>query len=80
MMKSGTSVRAPPPALRAPRSLSRPQHFSGVDEAVLRNITAAKDMSAITKTSFGPNGAGLATLCAPARPLTRPGGAQAKPS
>lgn len=32
------------------------KHFSGVEEAVLRNIEAAKKLSDITKTSLGPNG------------------------
>jgi len=31
-------------------------HFSGVDEAVMRNIKACKDIATIVKTSFGPNG------------------------
>uniref|UniRef100_A0A7S3D0A2 CCT-theta n=1 Tax=Palpitomonas bilix TaxID=652834 RepID=A0A7S3D0A2_9EUKA len=30
--------------------------FSGVDEAVLRNIEACKELSNITRTSLGPNG------------------------
>lgn len=30
--------------------------FSGLDEAVLKNITACKELSLITKTSMGPNG------------------------
>jgi T-complex protein 1 subunit theta len=32
------------------------QHYSGVEEAVYRNIKACKDISQIVKTSFGPNG------------------------
>ncbi|KAF9287570.1 T-complex protein 1 theta subunit [Linnemannia elongata] len=32
------------------------KHLQGVDEAVLRNITAVHDLSEITRTSFGPNG------------------------
>lgn len=31
--------------------------FSGVEEAVLKNIDACKGLSAITRTSLGPNGA-----------------------
>ncbi|KAL2464788.1 CCT-theta [Forsythia ovata] len=32
------------------------QHLSGLDEAVLKNIDACKQLSTITRTSFGPNG------------------------
>lgn len=32
------------------------KHFSGVDEAVMKNIEACKKLSAITRTSIGPNG------------------------
>jgi T-complex protein 1 subunit theta len=32
------------------------QHYSGVDEAVFRNIQACKDIAKIVKSSFGPNG------------------------
>ncbi|KAI9184459.1 T-complex protein 1 subunit theta [Blastocladiella emersonii ATCC 22665] len=32
------------------------KHLQGVDEAVLRNITAVTELAAIVKTSFGPNG------------------------
>ena len=32
------------------------KHFSGVEEAIMRNIEAAKKLSDITKTSLGPNG------------------------
>jgi len=32
------------------------KHFSGVDEAVIKNIEACKKLSAITRTSIGPNG------------------------
>ncbi|KAL2455427.1 T-complex protein 1 subunit theta [Forsythia ovata] len=32
------------------------QHLSGLDEAVLKNIVACKQLSTITRTSFGPNG------------------------
>eukprot|EP00292_Cryptomonas_paramecium_P007329 CAMPEP_0113727936 /NCGR_PEP_ID=MMETSP0038_2-20120614/41534_1 /TAXON_ID=2898 /ORGANISM="Cryptomonas paramecium" /LENGTH=533 /DNA_ID=CAMNT_0000659249 /DNA_START=13 /DNA_END=1611 /DNA_ORIENTATION=- /assembly_acc=CAM_ASM_000170 len=32
------------------------KHFSGVDEAVLKNIDACKKLSMITRTSIGPNG------------------------
>jgi T-complex protein 1 subunit theta len=31
--------------------------MSGVEEAVLKNIDACKGLSAITRTSLGPNGA-----------------------
>lgn len=33
------------------------KHFSGLEEAVLRNIEACKNLSQITRTSLGPNGA-----------------------
>mmetsp|Transcript_9099 Transcript_9099/g.15863 ORF Transcript_9099/g.15863 Transcript_9099/m.15863 type:complete len:543 (+) Transcript_9099:118-1746(+) len=32
------------------------KHFAGVDEAVIRNIEACKNMAQITRTSLGPNG------------------------
>lgn len=32
------------------------KHFSGVDEAVMKNIEACKALSTITRTSIGPNG------------------------
>nr|GEV46128.1 T-complex protein 1 subunit theta [Tanacetum cinerariifolium] len=32
------------------------KHLSGLDEAVIKNIDACKQLSAITQTSFGPNG------------------------
>eukprot|EP00271_Cylindrocystis_brebissonii_P019724 TRINITY_DN6174_c0_g1_i1.p1 TRINITY_DN6174_c0_g1~~TRINITY_DN6174_c0_g1_i1.p1 ORF type:complete len:548 (+),score=131.42 TRINITY_DN6174_c0_g1_i1:240-1883(+) len=32
------------------------QHLSGLDEAVLKNIDACKQLSRITRTSLGPNG------------------------
>lgn len=32
------------------------KHLSGVDEAVLKNLEACKQLSAMTKTSLGPNG------------------------
>ena len=31
--------------------------FSGLDEAVVKNIDACKQLSQLTKTSMGPNGA-----------------------
>lgn len=33
------------------------RHYSGLEEAILRNIDACKEISNMTKTSFGPNGA-----------------------
>ncbi len=30
--------------------------FSGLDEAVLRNISACKEFSATVSTAYGPNG------------------------
>lgn len=32
------------------------KHFSGVEEAVLKNIDACKALSQMTRTSLGPNG------------------------
>jgi hypothetical protein len=32
------------------------KHFSGVEEAVMKNIDACKALSQITRTSLGPNG------------------------
>lgn len=32
------------------------KHISGVDEAVLRNIEACRQLSALVRTSLGPNG------------------------
>lgn len=34
------------------------KHFSGVEEAVVKNIDACKALSQITRTSLGPNGMG----------------------
>ena len=32
------------------------KHMSGLDEAIMRNIDACKQLAAITRTSMGPNG------------------------
>ena len=32
------------------------KHFSGLEEAILRNIEACKQLAQITRTSLGPNG------------------------
>jgi T-complex protein 1 subunit theta len=32
------------------------RHYAGLEEAILRNIEACKELSVITRTSFGPNG------------------------
>lgn len=32
------------------------KHFSGLEEALLKNITACKEIAKLTKTSLGPNG------------------------
>lgn len=32
------------------------KHLSGLDEAVVKNIDACKQLSVITRTSLGPNG------------------------
>ncbi|KAF2556788.1 hypothetical protein F2Q68_00018356 [Brassica cretica] len=31
------------------------RHLSGLDEAVIKNIEACKELSTITRTSLGPN-------------------------
>lgn len=33
------------------------RHMSGLEEAVLKNIDACQELSVITRTSLGPNGA-----------------------
>lgn len=33
------------------------RHYSGLEEAILKNIDACKEISNMTKTSYGPNGA-----------------------
>lgn len=38
------------------------RHLSGLDEAVLKNIDACKQLSTITRTSLGPNGKDLLTV------------------
>lgn len=37
------------------------KHFSGMEEAVLRNIEATRQLAQITRTSMGPNGACVPT-------------------
>lgn len=32
------------------------QHYSGLEEAVIRNITACKDFAQSVRTAYGPNG------------------------
>ena len=32
------------------------RHYAGLEEAILRNIEAAKELSQLTRTSYGPNG------------------------
>jgi T-complex protein 1 subunit theta len=32
------------------------KHYSGLEEAILKNINACKEISNMTKTSLGPNG------------------------
>lgn len=32
------------------------RHYSGLEEAILKNINACKEISNMTKTSLGPNG------------------------
>jgi hypothetical protein len=33
------------------------KHMSGINEAVMKNLEACKELSKITRTSLGPNGA-----------------------
>jgi T-complex protein 1 subunit theta len=40
------------------------KHLSGLDEAVIKNIDACKQLSKITRTSLGPNGARARRRCA----------------
>lgn len=32
------------------------RHYSGLEEAILKNINACKEISNMTRTSLGPNG------------------------
>jgi T-complex protein 1 subunit theta len=38
------------------------RHLSGLQEAVLKNIDACREVAAITRTSYGPNGEGVLPL------------------
>lgn len=40
------------------------KHLSGLDEAVIKNIDACKQLSTITRTSLGPNGNIFLYICA----------------
>lgn len=40
-------------------------HVSGMSEAVFRNLEACKELSKVTRTSMGPNGAGSTMLHCP---------------
>lgn len=56
------------------------RHLSGLDEAVVKNIEACKQLSKITRTSMGPNGArpeprDPACCAASCRPVAAPGSA-----
>lgn len=44
------------------------RHLSGLEEAVLKNIDACRELSAITRTSLGPNGEFRFSLLPPRRP------------
>jgi T-complex protein 1 subunit theta len=37
--------------------------MSGLDEAVLKNIEACKQLSKITRSSLGPNGTSISICC-----------------
>ena len=39
-----------------PFSLFPSQHYSGLDEAVYRNISACKELAQTTRSAYGPNG------------------------
>ena len=39
------------------------KHFGGLEEAILKNIEACKGLSAITRTSLGPNGMNKLFVC-----------------
>jgi len=47
------------------------KYFSGVDEAVMKNIDACKGLAQITRTSLGPNGACLHVLERSSMPAAR---------
>lgn len=32
------------------------RHYTGVEESIIKNIEAVKELSSMTRTSFGPNG------------------------
>lgn len=32
------------------------KHYTGVEESIMKNIESIKELSAMTRTSFGPNG------------------------
>jgi hypothetical protein len=44
------------PMLDSNSEESPSQHYSGLEEAVFRNITACKELTQSTRTSLGPNG------------------------
>lgn len=39
------------------------KHFSGLQEAVMKNIEACKGLAQITRTSLGPNGNLMSDWC-----------------
>lgn len=43
------------------------KHLSGLEEAVLKNIEACKQLAQITRTSMGPNGEGATSRWMSAR-------------
>jgi hypothetical protein len=43
------------------------RHLSGLEEAVLKNIEACRELAVITRTSYGPNGEPPPPLPAPSR-------------
>ena len=51
------------------------KHLSGLEEAVLKNIEACKQLAQITRTSMGPNGAWMTQAARP--PLPPPAAAAA---
>lgn len=56
------------------------KHFSGVDEAVMKNIDACKALAQITRTSMGPNGVFMIHMVALGAALDRHAGGGDAPS
>ncbi|KAK7070192.1 T-complex protein 1 subunit theta [Halocaridina rubra] len=50
------ALHVPKPAGMASMLKDGARHFSGLDEAVFRNIAACKEFSQTLKTAYGPQG------------------------